>query len=80
LTVNVKAAEPAVTLVGLIEVTAGAGVLFPPPPDPPEPDPPPPQPLIRTEIPRPNNKPEKPGERNHDRGSEHTLTKEPLSP
>ena len=54
LTVNVTALEPAVILVGLIDVTNGVGVV-PPPPDPPEPpepfDPEPlaPQPLITTE-------------------------------
>ena len=71
-TVRVSAFEPAETLVGLIDVTAGVDVVVPPPdPEPPDPEPldtepPPPQPLIRRGIPNPNAKLTKRNERDDD--------------
>jgi hypothetical protein len=52
-TVRVWAFEPAGTLVGLMDETAGVGVVFPPPPPEPldpDPEPPLPQPLTITAI------------------------------
>jgi hypothetical protein len=46
-TVSVSCAEPATTVVGLIEVTVGAVSCVPPPP--PDEDPPPPPQLERRE-------------------------------
>jgi hypothetical protein len=83
LTVRVSAFEPAVTLVGLIDVTAGVDVVVPPPvPEPPEPpdpepldpEPPPPQPLIRIAIPKPNEKLTRRNERDEDLSPEPTFT------
>jgi hypothetical protein len=60
-TVRVWAFEPAGTLVGLMDETAGVGVVFPPPPPEPldpDPEPPLPQPLTITAIESPKTKAE----------------------
>lgn len=51
-TVRVKGPEPAGVVVGLIDETAGVGVV-PPPPVPPELELPPPQPIKSALTPRP---------------------------
>jgi hypothetical protein len=61
--VSDSALDPAVTLAGLIEDTAGAGVVVLPPPA--ELEPPPPHPLIAAVIPSPKAEKQK--------ESEHTL-------
>jgi hypothetical protein len=60
-TVSVSELEPAMTEVGLMELTVGAPVVPPPLPPPLPPvllfeEPPPPQPAIKRGKPRPSNK------------------------
>jgi len=82
LIVRVSAFEPAVTLVGLIDMMAGVPLLPeppvpPPPPEPLEPEPPPPQPPIRRATPNP--KLAKPKERYTELRHEPTFTTGPAS-
>jgi hypothetical protein len=79
-TVSVSAADPAVIVVGLMDETAGVGLVVLSPAEAPEPELPPPHPFTKAAAPKPKTKARKRTEESHNLHNAQTLSKYPSFP